>query len=334
MKNITMEDIAKSVGVSKVTVSKALSGKNDISKITKELIIKTAQEMGYTYKKNIHEQKNNAIVVLVTEKNFGAENNLYTQGFYTELYKLLTNQLELNNYMAVLNIISTQKETNNVIPRIIIEEKIDGIIVLGKFKSAFLKEVVKYNIPTIFLDFYSDEVYGDSVNTDNFFATHEITNYLIKNGHKAIYFVGNKHATTSIQDRFLGFHKSFISNRLIFSNNLIINDCDDEFNFIDIELPRVMPTAFVCSSDQAASRLIQHLVNKGYKVPEDVSVVGFDNTYHALEYDLTTMQVDLDKMAKTSVKIITNKIKQPDRTYGRVLINASIIVRNSVKNLV
>jgi LacI family transcriptional regulator len=333
MKNTSMEDIANAIGVSKVTVSKALSGKSDISHATRERILSMAKEMGYTYKKGLNDRKNRTIAILVTEKNFGSKNKLHAQGFYTELYQLLTYHLEINNDMAVLSIISTSDEEKGALPRMIDEGKIDGLILMGKFKPSFLAKVVHCKAPFVLLDLYSDEVYADSVNTDNFFAAHEITNYLIKRGHRDIRFVGNINATTSIQDRFLGYHKSLISSRLAFSGNSIIHDTDEEYNWMEVELPADMPTAFVCSNDQAAARLIDRLIDLGYRIPDDVSVVGFDNTHFAHEYDITTMHVDLDQMASTTVKIITNKIKDPGRSYGRVLINASMIVRGSVRSL-
>jgi LacI family transcriptional regulator len=164
---------------------------------------------------------------------------------------------------------------------------------------------------------------------------YEMTNYLIKKGHQEIAFVGNIYATSSIQDRFLGYYKSLLEHGIKLRDHYIMNDRDEQGRLIDIVLPENMPTAFVCNCDQVAYELINKLQKLGYQVPEDCSVVGFDNDIYAMlaEPKLTTVKVDMAEMAKTAVECIIEKVKNKSKRYGRVAIRGKIIYRDSVRSI-
>lgn len=102
-----------------------------------------------------------------------------------------------------------------------------------------------------------------------------------------------------------------------------------------VELPERMPTAFACNNDLAAGYLYDKLLEKGYRVPEDISVAGYDNYLygHPFARELTTYNVDMAKMAETAVDILLKKLKKENRHQGVRYIDSDIIERNSVKNI-
>jgi len=329
-KKITMQDVANKVGVSKVTVSKALRGNKDISESMKERIRQVAAETGYVYSTGGKVATNDdtcCIGIISAERYFGQEDY-----FYIELYRLLSKCLEKIHYTCMFHILDFNNEINLLIPRMLEEKKVDGVIILGQLSKEFVKKIVMLNVPLVFLDFYYDKVNVDSVNTDNFFGTYEITNDLIEKGHKKIAFVGNLNLTSSIQDRFLGYYKSILEYKLPFKNSWIIDDRTDDNVWLDISLPEDMPTAFVCNCDKTALILIQKLKRSGYRIPEDCSVVGFDDSIHAMQSDpsISTVRVDLGEMARVAVKMISKKINDVDTQYGRVMIKGKLVMRDSV----
>lgn len=330
-KKVTMQDVANKVGVSKVTVSKALRDNKDISEHMKERIKRVAVETGYVFNtddKVITNDITRCIGIISAERYFGKEDY-----FYIDLYKLLSNYLEKIHYTCMFSILDSDNEKGVIIPTMLEDKKVDGVIVLGQLSKEYVKEIVKLNIPLVFLDFYYDKVDVDSVNTDNFFGTYEITNYLIEKGHEKIAFVGNLNLTSSIQDRFLGYYKSILEYKLAFKDNWIINDRTDDNVWIDISLPEDMPTAFVCNCDKTAFILIEKLKSLGYKIPEDYSVVGFDDSMHAMQSipNISTVRVDLDEMARMAVKMISKKINDAKAQYGRVMIKGTLVMRDSTK---
>jgi len=331
--NVTMRDIANKLGVSSVTVSKALNDKDGVSEELKEKIKILADEMGYrfnTHAKSIKDGLSYNLGIVIPERFTGK-----TQSFYLQFYQMLTRILDGYHYSGILYILGQEDEDQLVLPRIYSEKKVDGFIILGQIGNEYVKEIQKIDSPVIFLDFYTDQNEIDSVLTDNFFGGFEITNYLIENGHEKVAYVGNIYATSSIQDRFLGYYKSLLEHRIELRQDYIINDRDERGRYIDISFPEDMPTAFVCNNDEIAYNLINNLQKNGYQVPGDCSVVGFDNSIYAAltEPLLTTVEVNIKEMSKTAVKIIMEKLHNPNEKYGRTLINGRIIHRNSVKRL-
>jgi LacI family transcriptional regulator len=192
------------------------------------------------------------------------------------------------------------------------------------------------NIPYIFLDFVDDTFNVDTIISDNVYGAYEITKYLISHGHSKIGFVGNQLATTSITDRYIGFYKALLENKLEIKEEWIINDRDEYGNFIDLRLPKELPTAFVCNCDKIAYELILLLKKKGIRVPNDVSVVGYDNYIYATLSDpqITTVEVNVEAMSEMAVASIIRRCINPAIESSRKIISGKIIVRNSVSNLI
>jgi LacI family transcriptional regulator len=332
IKKITMQDVADKIGVSKVTISKAIRGSTEISDLMRERIIETAREMGYKYTvegKRFSENHAFSVCIISADRYFGQ-----TDYFYIDLYRLLTRELEQLNYSAILSILDHKSEEEINIPRSILEKKVDVIIILGQLSKEYLNKILEFMLPIVFLDFYSNKCSYevDCVVTDNFFGAYEITNMLIAEGHKNIGYVGNVNLTSSIQDRFLGFYKSILEYKLDYRNDWVIKDRNDESDWIELELPQVLPTAFVCNCDLAAALLIEKLKSSGYRVPEDCSVVGFDDSVHSRTKAplITTVRVNIEEMAKTTAKITVKKIRNQEKHYGRIMIKGTLVIRDSV----
>jgi LacI family transcriptional regulator len=329
-RSITMKDIAEKLDVSTVTVSKALNDKEGVSDELKERIKQMADEMGYrinSLAKSMKEGLSYNIGVIIAERYTGYDS------FYLRFYQQMTTVLEGHNYYGILHVLSAEDENGLKQPKVYMDRKVDGLIILGQVNKPYIELLQNIDIPIVFLDFYDEHENIDTITTDNFYSSYELTNYVIANGHKKIAFIGNIYATSSIQDRMLGYFRSLLEHKLQLRLDYIVTDRDDEGHFIDLELPGDMPTAFVCNCDQVAYNLIKLLKQKGYNVPEDISVVGFDNDIYSTisEPQITTVEVNIFEMSKMAYQVIAKKIKNPDRVYGRVLIKGRMIYRESVR---
>ena len=218
-------------------------------------------------------------------------------------------------------------------PKMITENKIDALIVIGQIKRRYIEMLSHINIPMIFVDFYDNHFNIDSIVSDNYFGGYMLTDYLVDMGHKQIGFCGTVTATSSIHDRFLGYVKCLMENKLEYRSEWTLDDRDEYGNiFSKLDFPEVMPTAFVCNCDETAFRVIAALKSKGCRIPEDISVVGYDNftVSNICIPTITTIEVDLEKMAAAAVEIIMKKLSQPDYTEGRRVIGGKLIQKNSV----
>lgn len=329
-KSVTMGDIAKELGVSTVSVSKAITGREGVSEAVRDRIIKKADEMGYRYtgsrKENGREGHN--IGIFVSERFIGED------AFYSRLYEKTLMMLSEQGQMGMLEIIRRSIEKEVEPPALLSSGQVEGAIVLGQLSGKYLKMLEGYGIPLLFMDFYDEDFVEDSVISDSVFGSDILTDYLIKRGHKKIAFVGSIRSTSSIMDRYMGYYRAMLKAGLATKDEWRIEDRDDDGNSIDLILPQDMPTAFVCNSDSAAFDLIKRLQSEGFRIPEDISVVAFDNFIYAQMSTppITTYGVDTDALARTSIMIMLEKLEDPDYSVGRVLVPGTMIERNSVQH--
>lgn len=335
---VKMLDIANKLGVSVVTVSNALAGRDGVSQQLRKKICDTADELGYI--PSATKSAKRKLASLKTVKTIGMiTSERYVGGkgtFYWELTANISNKLSSANAFTVYECISAENEKNIIMPNIITENKADGLIVIGQLSRKYLEQLSKIDIPLLFVDFYDTRFNVDSVNSDSYHGGYIVTDYLVQMGHRKIGFFGKVNVTSSINDRFLGYVKCVMENNLEYRQEWIISDRDDRgILYTKINFPDDMPTAFVCNSDETAFRVIAALKSKGVRVPEDISVVGYDNyTVSSICIpEITTVEVDLDRMASAAVDIITRKICEPSYREGRKIISGKLIVKDSVLDI-
>lgn len=332
-KNITMKDIAVKLNTSTVTVSKALANKPGVSENLRKNIKDIAGEMGYRCNiiaKGMKEGCTYNIGVIVAQRYMEAGNS-----FYFMMYNNIVKHLSCYNYYAIIEIINKENELKCQKPNMILDNRIDALIILGQMDENYINLISKQNIPTVFLDFYDRHFEVDSVVGDNIYGAYTITNYLIDKGHTEIGYVGNIYSNRSILDRYLGYCKTLIENNITIKAEWVINDRDCNGGFFEFNLPENLPTAFVCNCDETAYYFIRYLEKNFLKVPDDISIVGFDNYIHAkiCKPGITTIQVDTDKMAKETVENILKKIEDEKYSIGRKMITGKVIIRDSVKEI-
>lgn len=328
MSGVTMRDIGKKAGVSAVTVSKALAGKTGVSEEMRQKIIRLADEMGYVNPLTAQAAERRALDVgiLVPEHFFGKDS------YYAMFYKQLVRALTEAGHFVLMEMVSREDEETLSMPNILRSDHADAIILLGQPKKQYLRMVTSNNtVPTIYLDFYDEKANADAVVGDNSYGCYRLTSHLIKNGHTDIGFLGNIHATSSIMDRYLGYYKAMLSHRLPIRPECIVSDRDDENEFHRYELPEKLPSAFVCNCDVVARRLIEQLKEKGIRVPEDISVVGFDDYSNESDESpaLSTFRLDSEAMVRTAVRLVDERCSGVQKPFGRVVVGGMPIYRES-----
>lgn len=225
VKAVKLADIAERVGVSVVTVSKALSGQKGVSEEMRARIKELADEMGYTpiHASQAGRLKSYTIGVVTFETYFAR-----FASFYWKMYQELATRAVKKNCFSMLEVISNYDEENLVWPKLITEnQKVDGIVVIGRPKTSYLKMLYQnQRVPMVFMDFYDDEEVVDSVVSASFNGMYRMTDYLIKNGHTRIAFVGSLMFTESITDRYFGYCKALMESGIEVRQDWIIKNRD------------------------------------------------------------------------------------------------------------
>lgn len=332
-KKVRLSDIAERLNISTVTVSKALANKDGVGDDLRKQIKDLADEMGYKFKKTANQSINSNITgnigVLIPARYFSPDFS-----YYWFIFNHLSKELLNRNYYAIMELLSDEDEQNLVIPRMLQDKKIDGIIFLGQLSNNYIDAVHSRFDNFILLDFYNNNMNLDSVSNDNYYNSYILTNYVISQGHKKLRFVGNINATASIQDRYMGYQKALFENKIIDMKQLPINDRDEKGSSIPLEIPfDDMPTAFICNNDEVASDLIFLLEENGYKVPQDISVTGFDNYIRDTklpQIPITTVYIKPENTASIAADLIIKKINGEPYAKGRHLVSGNLIIKSSV----
>ncbi|HBT91522.1 MAG TPA: transcriptional regulator [Ruminococcaceae bacterium] len=328
VKRTTLQDIADLAGVTKMTVSKALRNQEGVSDGVKAKILKIAEELHYfSASRGLRGIRTGQVAVLVPEIFMKAE-----EIFYTSIFKCLYAEAIKKNYYLTLYVVSRREKQKPVLPPICQADKVDGIILLGQLPLEYVKLVSSIAIPSVLLNSNYEAPGLNCICTDNIEGMYKATKYLIERGHTKIGFVGNIRLAGSIRDRYLGYYRALIESGIRADSRFILKERDDANNDIELALPAEMPTAFVCSSDQAAFRLMETLEKKNLRIPEDVSVIGFDDTLYSIASHpkLTTVSVNRKSMAENAVAMILDLLENSSMIPRKVVVGTAIIDRNSV----
>ncbi len=330
-KDVTMSDIARVLGISTVSVSKALNGKDGVSDTLRKTIVKKADELGYRINdcRKWPEKEHHNIGIIINE------HFITKDVFYSRLYEKTMMMMSDIKQIGLLEIIKKDAEKNLKPPVILAAGQIEGLIVLGQMSKEYLRLLKSFDLPILYMDFYDEDVFEDAVISDSVFGSGILTNYLIHRGHKRIAFVGSIHSTSSIMDRYIGYYRAMLAAGLTVEDGWLIEDRNADDDRIPPVLPDNMPTAFVCNSDATAFELVKQLQMAGFQVPEDISVVGFDNFIYAemSTPKITTYGVDMDALVMRAITIMLKKLDDKSYSTGRVLITGSMIERDSVRTI-
>ncbi len=327
---VSMQNIADELGISKVTVSKAINGKDGVGEALKEKILQTAAARGYVLP-DYGQRKARTVGIIMSERfNSGGRDR-----FYMGMYDTIIHELRMRAYSSAM--ITPNRESLEQDAEMIEKPGVfDGLIFLGILDRAVRERIDRVALPKVYVDLYDATYHSDSVVTENIYSAYEMTKYLIRNGHREIGFVGSLGVTTSINDRYLGYVRALLEKGLPRQEMWIIPDRDREGGAVELQLPEKLPTAFMCNCDETAFRLIKALKLRNLSVPKDVSVAGFDNDIYArlCEPGLTTVAVDMEEIGRVAVARIVRCMESPGERDGEVYrIPGKLVFRDSVQEL-
>ena len=332
MGNVKLKDIAEALGVSAVTVSNALTGKKGVSEEVRDKIVKTAEEMGYDRSRYIKAEKRSRIGVIIADKYM--ETGV---SFYWAMYQMVAYAACGKAAVTIFEVLDDEGEAKKILPQMLRGRTVDGLVVIGKVSEPYVEKLLKKSgVPVVLLDFCVKHIPCDAVMSANYTGMYKVTRYLLEQGHREIAFAGSVAANENIMDRYYGYKKAMMEAGAPVRKEWRLEDRDLVSGIVQIELPKKMPSAFVCNSDLTAGRLYDQLVKNGYSVPEDISVAGYDDYLfgHSFAEKLTTYHVDMKQMAEITVNLLMRKIRGDDTAYGIHIIDGVVVERSSVRALV
>ena len=337
---VTMKEIAEKLNISINAVSIALNDKVGVSDEMRLRILRTADELGYINHKREYLSVFSKSNICVMMQSYYAN----TGHFYSTVLQSIIDEAKLLGYFSIL---SYFEDNQFSIPESVEERKVAGIIVIGKISEHNLTVLSQMAIPIVLVDYTSLGIPLDCVLTHNKQGGYMMCNYLIERGYRKIGFFGDLDYSFSFQDRFWGYRESLLKNKIVRKEN--IDEYIQKYSFLkDIEsfvlshqedeIKRILqskelPEVLICANDSNAYLVIKVLKKIGLKVPDDIGVVGFDDTPLCTRIipAITTIQVQKELMGVRAVSNLVDRIHRKDNIPVTSLLSVKIVERKSIK---
>ena len=330
-KKVTSLEVAKLAGVSQSAVSRVFTPGASASKKTNEKVLSAAAELGY--RPNILARS------LITGKSriIGLVVSHLDNYFYPEALELLSNALQKKGYHVLVFMASkTSGNIDDVVDEIL-DYQVDAIILASIAMSSNLtNRCVAAGVPVMLFNRGQDDDRFSTVTSDNFLGGQKVARFLIAGGHKRIGYIAGWEGASTQHDREAGFIEELKQHGSSLYAREVGNFNQDEARqatrkmFSKKEIPDAV---FVASDDMAFAVMDVIRFELGLKIPEQVSVVGYDDVPVASwpAYDLTTVRQPANRMVAETVSIILECIENPETKPLRIEIDGPLILRGSAK---
>jgi LacI family transcriptional regulator len=337
MKHITIKDVAKRLNCSVSTISRAFNDKYDIRKETRELILATAREMGYSpnpLAKSLLKQCSNQIGVVVPE---------FINSFFPEVIIGIQEVLLKKGYQVLImqSNESYINELENV--KALENNMVDGIILSLSLETKnvdYYKKLVEQGFPLVLFNRVSNQLETHKVLLDDYKWAFFATEHLIYQGYKIIFHFSGPEGLMFSQNRKNGFidahrkHKLFVGSSSIIETGLMI--CDGEREMANLIKSGNMPDAIFAVNDPTAIGAMKVLKRNGFKIPGDVALVGYTETRLAelIDPPLTSVAQPTHEIGRTAAKLILDQIESKGIFVPQtVILNGRLNVRESSMKL-
>ncbi|MFO7447928.1 MAG: LacI family DNA-binding transcriptional regulator [Ignavibacteriaceae bacterium] len=332
---VTIKDVAKKAKVSIATVSLVIHNHKRITPETRVKVNKAIKELNYHPSRSargLASNKTGNIGFILTEDHF-----LRSEPFYTRIFLGTEFAARKDEYYILLTTIPSDYKADYKLPRFVLERNVDGVFLAGKVPSGIIKSLRKFNLPLVFVDYYPEQENYPVVLIDNVSGGMQATEHLINLGHKNIAFIAGDIEHPSITDRFQGYKNALDKNGIEFKRSAVVTDEDyparkNGYNAAKKLFSRSKSiTAIFACNDAMAIGVIQYLKEKSIRIPEDISIIGFDDVEADLSLDppLSTIRVPKIEMGIEAMRLMTDMLKDKNNRPKKILVPVELVIRAS-----
>ncbi|MEP6683423.1 MAG: LacI family DNA-binding transcriptional regulator [Parafilimonas sp.] len=337
-KEITIYDIARQIGVSPATVSRALNDSPSISIATRKKIKALAEKLGYrhnTFASSLRLQKTHTIGVILHELN-----SQFITSVLAGIEKIATEA----KYNLIIVHSAENAVTESTNARNLFHKRVDGVVASLSFDTEDLshfKQFQSKNIPVVFFDRVFENSDGAKVIINNYQAGYDATTHLIQQGCKRIAHITSSLKRNVYSERKRGYRQALEDNKIKFDEKLVIIDGLKEEDAIRSAKRflalKPLPDGIFITNDFCAAVVMQALKDSGIRIPQDVAVVGFNNDSigKVVSPKLTTINYPGFEMGQVAARTLINHLKGlwDMNLTNTVIIKSELIVReSSLKN--
>lgn len=330
---VTLKEVADSLGVSAMTVSRAINGKDNVDEKTKERILNKAKEMGYTpnlVAKSLVSQKTFTIGVVIPE---------ISHTFFAKVISGIENVTYKKNYQLILTNSAENFQRERKALETLLSQRVDGILIsctMDKHDFSYYERLVEKEVPIVFFDRCIQGLGVSTVSVDDRAGSKNVTQHLIDHGYKKIAcFRGPK--ITIGKERFMGYLDALAENNIPVIEEWIIESGFQEkrgYKSMEkiLQLPeKDRPRAIVAVNDPAAIGAMEAIYEQGLKIPEDFAIVGFSDDIRAelMKSPLTTVRQRAYDIGRIAAEKLIGTIENEDEPVENRVIATELVLRNS-----
>ncbi len=329
--NVTIKDIARELEISPSTVSRALKDHPDISPETKKLVNNLADKWNY---------KPNPIALSLkggTSRTIGIVVPEIVHYFFSSVISGIEDYAEENDYNVMICQSNEEYEKEVSSIQTLVNSRVDGILIsISKLTRSMehFHQLKNKKIPLVFFDRISSEVESDRVVVDDAEGAYMATKHLILEGRKRIVHLSGPPNLAISKDRIEGYIRALNEFQCnVTEENIVKCDQIQEAEWI---VPSLMkrnppPDAFFCVNDFTAAQTLNLVKKLGFRVPEDVAIVGFTNGQLSRLTDpgLSTVDQHGYDMGREAARLLLERIKDRNRPYQNRVIKTELVVRGS-----
>ena len=334
----TLADVADAVGLSPAAVSLALRGKTGVSEATRSRVVDAARSLGYRPRGGISRQHQKPMTIGLVINAFRDPQE--ANRFYAPIMAGIEASCRTHRMDLMLATMQVDQHYYPIaVPRIVTDRTCDGLIVVGAHLSQATAEILEASAPpTVLVDAYSEDDAFDSVAMDNIGGARTAVEHLVALGHRQIAVLGTEPlAFPSILQRRRGYEQVMLEAGLTprFIDTRYWPPEDAAIPGVQYLAAHPEITAVFCSTDVVAVALLQACRQAGIVVPDQVSVVGFDDIDLAgfVSPALTTMAVDKVGMGRIAVTLLAHRLDLGKDCVTQTLVRPRLVQRQSVRNL-
>jgi len=334
--SVTLQDVAKLAGVSIGTASQALNNRPSVAQDTRVRVLDAARTLGYPLKETGNDIGENplSIIGLLTKHDYGLP--FEVNAFYSYIQAGVESECRRHNLSLMFSNIEVDPSNHPVVwPAMVIEQRVDGLILAGTFIENTIGLLgQRVDVPIVLVDSYAPNLPFDSVVIENITGATTAIDHLVAQGHTRIGLIGwAKNSPPSINERFIGYNRALeahgITIRYVEESGLNREEGYRAATQLLRRAPEI--TAIFACNDLNAIGAIHATRDMGIAVPNDLSIIGFDNIDMAKEVTpaLTTIHVYKTWLGIFGVRQLIARALNPGQPKTMTTITTDLVVRES-----
>jgi len=334
---VTIKEIADKANVSAATVSMVINNKPGISFPTRKRVLGIVESYGYNVSplKNVLTKRNGTIQLTIYKKHSQVVDDT---AFFEALIAGIEATARINGYQLTIKSVTSQKLDADLIRSDLIDDTVEGILLLGtEMDEEDMRSVMQLDKPLLLLDTCFLGVFSNYVVIDNISGVFMGVNHLIENGHRKIGYLRSSTVIQNFLERYEGYEKAMLCSNLEYDHGYTVplrstieGAYEDMLEYLSGS-PK-LPTAFFADNDIIACGAMKALKETGVKIPQDVSIVGFDDMPFCtiIEPPLSTISVDKKMLGTFAVEDLIRLIANGKGYHSKTLLGVDLISRDSV----